>query len=153
MKVICEVSARHVHPATRLVGLTKKRDLSQGGHWAADEKIPKNGMYFTIVMPPRDTEVFEMSLTDWYTHMEGKPQFTGHMCVKLRHFHCDEVLAQELGLKNGQMVAVEKDGIRAGRLYNVEVRIDTWSVPRVHLDTDEANALYITNGDEVELII
>lgn len=152
-KAICEVSARHFHPDYEILGLHKKRDLSQGGHWAAEEKVEAHGMKFTIVMPPRPKPLYEVSLTDWYTHMQGPPQFEGEICIKLRHFHCDKKTAEEWGIEDGDKISVQVGGIRAGRLDQVLVRVDEWSVPRVHLDTDEANALFIKNGDEVELII
>lgn len=156
-KVICEVSARHHHPSEE-GGYTKKADLSQGGHWVSDEKVEAAGMRFSVVLPPRPTVdgkgVFEVSISDWYKHLEGEPQFAGTFQVKLRHLHCDQETADAWGLVHGQKVSIEKkDGPRPGRLDNVDVRIDSWAVLRVHLDTDEANALYIKNGDTIDLIV
>lgn len=154
MKVICEISSRHYHPShesAEKLTLTKKRDLSQGEHWVAHERVEARGASFAVVMPPREKEVYEMSTTEWYKLMEGEPQYSGTFQVKLRHFHCDAKTAEAQGLKNGDMVSISSTGIRAGTLDNIVVRIDSWSVPRIHLDTDEANALGIKNGDEVEV--
>ncbi len=157
-KVICEVSARHHHPSSDDGAFTKKADLSQGGHSVSNEKVEARGMRFSVVLPPRPTEdgkgVYEVSITDWRKHLEGEPQFSGTFQVKLRHFHCDQKTAEEWGLVKGQKVSIEQiSGPRRGRFDDVDVRIDSWAVPRVHLDTDEANALLIKNGDEIDLII
>lgn len=157
-QVICEISARHHHPSEE-GEYTKKADLSQAGHWVSGDKVEAEGMRFSVVLPPRKTAdgkgVFEVSLTDWYKNLEGEPQFNaGTFQVKLRHLHCDQKTADEWGLTSGQKVSIEKrDGPRPGRFDNVDVRIDSWAVLRVHLDTDEANALYIKNGDTIDLII
>lgn len=153
--VVCRVSARHYHPGPDFaMEVTKKLDLSQGGHWATNEKVESNGMRFTVVMPPRPKAFYEMSVTDWRQHLEGDPVFDeGEYQVKQRHFHCDAKTASEWGLVDRQKVSIYKGGRRAGRLDEVVVRIDPWSVPEVHLDTDEANALLIKDGDQVELII
>ncbi|MFZ2555360.1 MAG: PduL/EutD family phosphate acyltransferase [Minisyncoccia bacterium] len=158
-KVICEISARHHHPS-EAGDYSKKADLSQAGHWVSSEKKEELGMQFSIVLPPRKTDdgkgVFEISLTDWHKHLKGtEPSFNkGTYQVKLRHFHCDQKTADEYGLVNGQKVKVRQpNGPRRLTFEDVDVRIDSWAVPRVHLDTDEANAAFIRNGDEVELII
>lgn len=74
--VVCRVSARHYHPGPDFaMEVTKKLDLSQGGHWATNEKVESNGMRFTVVMPPRPKAFYEMSVTDWRQHLEGDPVF------------------------------------------------------------------------------
>lgn len=152
--VICEVSARHYHPSVDDGSYSKKADLSQKDHWVANEKVEAHGLSFSVVMPPRKEELYELSMTDWLTYIDKEPQFEkGTFQVKLRHFHCDEETAQEWSLKDGDTVSIYKDGARAGRLDNVLVRINDWATPRVHLDTDEANALNIKNGDTVMLIV
>lgn len=153
--VICRVSVRHYHPGPDFdLTVTKKRDLSQGGHWATNEKIESHGLKFTVVMPPRKKAFFEMSVTDWITRFGGQPVFDeGEFQVKQRHFHCDAKTAEAWNLTDGQKVSVYKGGRRAGRLDEVIVRIDPWSVPEVHLDTDEANALLIKDGEQVDLIV
>jgi putative phosphotransacetylase len=154
MKIICEVSSRHYHPAVDK-GYTKKKDLSQTGQWAANERAEYQGLHFGVIMPPRPYEKYELSITDWWNAKLGEPVFEdgkSTTVVQLRHFHCSPVTATELGLKQGDTVSIYKDGPRAGRLDKVYVKIDPSFQDRIHLDTDEANALYIKNGDEVELI-
>lgn len=162
IKIPCAISARHVHLshgeyakyAEEHGEVTKKRDLSQGPHWAANERVEAYGLSFTIVMPPRDETAYELSLSEAKAH--GVPfQFgQGLFQIKLRHLHCPQASADEHGLKNGDLVSILKQGSRGGRYDDVLVRIDPWaSILEVHLDTDEANALAIKNGDEVDLII
>lgn len=107
-------------------------------------------------MPPRAYGFVELTVTAWHKLMRGKPFIfnEGPIQIKLRHFHCDTATAEKMGLKNGDTVSIEKKtGLRPGRLDNVQIRVDTWSVPEVHLDTDEANALLIQDGEEIDLII
>ena len=158
-KVTCRVSIPHYHPGSNedCSGFTKKRDLAQKDHWVANEKkfIPELSQEFTVVMPPRKEAFVELTKTLWHKLMKGKElQFSGPIQIKLRHFHCDADTAVEMGLKDGDLVSIQKtDGKRPGQLDNVVVRMDKWSTPEVHLDTDEANALFINDGDEVDLIL
>jgi putative phosphotransacetylase len=73
--------------------------------------------------------------------------------VAHRHFHTNAATAQKLGLKAGQMVSVKTAGERGLTFNNVLVRIDPSFQSRVHLDTDEANAASVKQGDIGELII
>ncbi len=154
-EVTCQVSGRHYHPSAATVppGLTKRNDMSQGGHWAADQFVEAHGMRFRVIMPPRAEELYEMSATDWALHMEGPPQFSGKFQVKLRHFHCSQATADKYALTNNQKVSIKIGGLRAAILNNVLVRIDEWSVDEVHLDWDEANSTFLKNGDKAFLII
>lgn len=155
MTIICEVSARHYHPA-KDTGYTMKKDISQTGQWAANERVEYNGLTFGVIMPERPYEKYELSITDWWKACGGEPVFEdgkSTVVVQLRHFHCSTATAEQLKLKTGDKVSIYKSGIRAGRLDEVYVKVDPSFQDRIHLDTDEANALYIKNGDEVELII
>ena len=154
-KVICEVSRRHYHPGKNSEKkYSKKRDLSQAGQWVANEKVFVDNMSFAVVMPERNEGKYELSITDWKQLFEKDPDFHGReFTIQLRHFHCDPHTAKKLEIKDGDMVSIYKDGIRAGQLDNILVRIDSSFSPRIHLDTDEANALYIKNGDVVDLLI
>lgn len=157
-KVSCRVSVPHWHPGPNddVSGYTKKRDLVQKDHWVSHEKkaIPDVGE-FPVVMPPRDTSYAEVTVTWWKKNRKGEPiVFSGPVHVKPRHFHCSQATADKWGIKDRDIVWIEKtDGPRPGLLKNVLVRVDEWSVDEVHLDTDEANALLVNDLDEVDLII
>jgi putative phosphotransacetylase len=73
--------------------------------------------------------------------------------VAARHIHMGPSHAQALGLADQDVVRVEFGGRRGGVLDNVIIRLkDDW-VPEIHLDTDEANALGVRDGDFGKLII
>ena len=73
---IVETSARHVHVTEQtlevLFGkghqLTKKKDLSQPGQFACEEKVevvgPKNSLKCSILGPVRSADQVELSATD-----------------------------------------------------------------------------------------
>lgn len=72
IQVPCAISGRHVHLSHQDYAtyvnehgeVTKKRSLSQGEHWAANQKVSAYGLLFTIVMPPREETAYELSLSD-----------------------------------------------------------------------------------------
>lgn len=162
-KVICEVSNKHCHLTKKTllaskIHPTKLKDLSQPGQWVTNEYYSDGTDKFRIIMPCRGQDQFELSLTDWIKRFGGdkkpvwkKDREAGYVVI-LRHLHVSDKQASELGLKNGDCVSIKKDGMRAGELSNILVRVSPDFDLRVHLDTDEANALNIQNGEEVELI-
>ena len=163
IKVICEVSNKHCHLTEDTlkelkIKLTKLRDISQPGQWVTNEAYSDGKDNFRIIMPLRTEDQFELSLTDWIRRFgrnsepKWKKDKAAGYVVTLRHLHISDIQAEKLGLKNGDYVSIKKDGIRAGQLDRVLVRIDPKFDLRVHLDTDEANALYIRNGEQVDLV-
>lgn len=163
-KVICEVSNKHCHLTKETLlksGIqpTKLKDLSQPGCWVSNEYYSDGTDKFRIIMPCRGQDQFELSLTDWIKRFgrDKKPVWkksaeAGYVVI-LRHLHISDKQADELRLKNGDYVSIKKDGMRAGLLDKILVRVSQDFDFRVHLDTDEANALNIQNGEEVNLII
>ena len=75
-QVLVETSARHIHLSEEAVEalygkgyqLTKKKDLSQPGQYACDEKLvvvgPKGSIKASILGPTRPASQVELSLTD-----------------------------------------------------------------------------------------
>lgn len=72
--------------------------------------------------------------------------------VPARHLHLSPLQAASYGLKDGQAVRLRVDGQRAGLLEQVICRVGEGHDLEVHLDTDEANALCVTDGDLLELV-
>ena len=85
-KFIVETSARHVHLTQATVEtlfgaghtLTNKKDLSQPGQFACEEKVtivgPKGSLKASILGPERPADQVELSLTDARTMgIEGVP--------------------------------------------------------------------------------
>lgn len=73
--------------------------------------------------------------------------------VPARHLHLSPLQAASYGLRDGQAVSLRVDGQRAGLLERVICRVGEGHDLEVHLDTDEANALRVTDGDLLELVV
>ena len=72
--------------------------------------------------------------------------------VAARHIHLGPSHARELGVADQDLVPVQFGGQRGGVLENFIIRVkDDW-IPEIHLDTDEANALGVRDGDFGKLI-
>ena len=63
----------------------------------------------------------------------------------------EEADAQKLGVADKDRVTVEFGGIRGGSFHNVLVRTGKDFRLEFHIDTDEANAAGLKNGDAVTL--
>ncbi len=75
--------------------------------------------------------------------------------VAQRHIHVKRELADELGLKAGQIVNVRTKGQRAVVYENVTILIAKPSSPGsvMHIDTEEGNAAGLKNYDDVEILL
>lgn len=73
--------------------------------------------------------------------------------VPARHLHLSPQQAACFGLKDGQAVSLRMSGQRGGTLDQVICRVGEGHDLEVHLDTDEANALCVTDGDLLELVM
>ncbi|MBR0598982.1 phosphate propanoyltransferase [Sinanaerobacter chloroacetimidivorans] len=159
--------------------LTFFRNIKQPDEFVSNEKIdvagPKGILKdVRILGPAREKAQIEMTLTNARAigveakirvsaHVEGSSGVTligpaGQIELKegviaaVRHLHMTPDEARTLGLHEGQRVAVETSGERAVIFKNVIVRIDELFSLELHLDTDEANAAGLKNGDEVTLV-
>jgi len=77
----------------------------------------------------------------------------GGAYIARRHLHIGPADAAGLGLKEGYLVDIVIDGDRPTTYHGVLVRIREGWRPEVHLDTDEANAAGLKNGDMVRLVV
>ena len=162
--------------------LTPVKPLSQIGQFAAKEavtvKVGKKRMEnIRILGPTRKNTQVEISLTEAY-NLKIKPPITEctspdkpHGCIMAeiigpegkvsrcaiiiahRHFHLDPKTAKKLGIKEKQLISVKTSGERSLTFHNVLVRINPSFRPRIHLDTDEANAAGLKNGKKGKIII
>ena len=64
-----------------------------------------------------------------------------------------DVTAAELGVKHGDLLELRIDGARPTILQGLLVRVKAGWRTEVHLDTDEANACGVRNGQIGTLII
>jgi putative phosphotransacetylase len=176
MKFIVETSARHVHLSQEhleiLFGkgyeLTKKKELSQPGQFACEERVTIVGSKsefkgVSILGPVRKATQVELSLTDARSIGIAAPvkesgDIAGSGACKIvgpageidiaegviaakRHIHATPADAEQLGVKNGEIVSVkiDTDG-RALVFGDVVVRVSETYALAMHIDTDESNA-------------
>lgn len=188
MEVLLETSARHVHVSAEalevLFGkgyeLTKKKDLSQPGQFACEERVtvtgPKRALAnVSILGPVRPETQVELSATDARSigcaiavresgDIKGTPgcKLTGPcgeieisegVIVAKRHIHLVPETAEKWGVKNKDTVSVkiQSDG-RCAVLGDVVVRVSEKFADAMHIDTDESNAVMATPGMMVEVI-
>ena len=69
-----------------------------------------------------------------------------------RHIHCKTSELSKYNLVDGQVLQVKVDTPRGGILSNVIVKSKPTYNFELHLDTDEANAFGLKNGDVVEIM-
>ena len=172
---IVETSARHVHltqaDIETLFGagyqLTNKKDLSQPGQFACEEKVtvvgPKGSLKASILGPARPASQVELSLTDARTIglvgvpvresgdiagsvgcvLEGpcgKVELKEGVIAAKRHIHMTPADAAELGVSDKEIVSVKLDTPRALVFGDVVVRVSDKFALAMHIDTDESNA-------------
>ncbi|MDE7293003.1 MAG: phosphate propanoyltransferase [Oscillospiraceae bacterium] len=174
---IVETSARHVHVTQEaleiLFGkgatLTKKKDLSQPGQYASEERVevvgPKKSlMNVSILGPVRNACQVELSATDARSigiaapvresgdiagsgacklvGPAGEVELQEGVIVAKRHIHLTPADADELGVKDKDVVWVklDTDG-RKAILGDVVCRVSDKFARAMHIDTDESNAV------------
>ena len=179
MKVLVETSARHVHVTDEhlavLFGegyqLTKKKDLSQPGQFASNERVdivgPKGVMpNVSILGPTRKASQVELSLTDARKigiaapvresgDLAGTPGCLeeGVIAAK-RHIHFTPEDAEKFGVKDAQIVSVKiETADRTTTFGDVVVRVSPSYAAAMHIDTDESNAAGCSGHVEGEVIV
>lgn len=80
-------------------------------------------------------------------------QGKGGAFVARRHIHISDVVADELGVKHGNLLDLRIEGARPTTLHGILVRVKAGWRTEVHLDTDEGNAVGIRSGQTGTLII
>lgn len=158
--------------------LTHDKDLKQVGEFAAKETVtlvgPKGVIRAVRILGPvRSFTQIELARTDGFSlgiappvrdsgDIEGSAGVVvvgpagavtlkqGVICAA-RHIHMEEADAQKLGVADKDRVTVEFGGIRGGTFHNVLVRTGKDFRLEFHIDTDEANAAGLKNGDAVTL--
>lgn len=176
MEFIVETSARHIHLTDASVEilfgkgatLTKKKDLSQPGQYACEERLtivgPKNEIKNVIVLgPTRKADQVEVSLTDARTLGVSAPvresgDTAGSGACKLvgpcgeielaegviaakRHIHMTPADAEAFGVKDKEIVNVRIQSAERATIYgDVVVRVSPSYALAMHIDTDESNA-------------
>ena len=182
MNILIETSARHVHLTEGTIQvlfgegyrLTQKKDLSQPGQFACEERVtvvgPKNRLSgVSILGPARPADQVEISATDARSigvaavvresgdlagtpgctliGPKGEVSISEGVIVAKRHVHLTPETAEKWGIANGQTVGlkVESDG-RKAVLGDVVARVRDDFADAVHIDTDESNAVLAAPG-------
>ena len=176
-KFIVETSARHVHVTQEtleiLFGkgatLTKKKDLSQPGQFACEERVtivgPKKELpNVSILGPVRPANQVELSATDARSigiaaHVResgdvagsgackivgpcGEVEISEGVIVAKRHIHLTPADAKEMGVKDKDIVWVKLDTDGRKAIFgDVVVRVSYKFSSAMHIDTDESNAV------------
>ena len=178
-EVLVEISARHVHVSEEhleiLFGkgykLTPKKDLSQPGQFACEERVTVVGTKkelagVSILGPCRKATQVELSLTDAraigvkapiresgdvadsgackLVGPAGEVELTEGVIAAKRHIHMTTADAEKYGITDSQIVSVKipTEG-RALVFGDVVARVSDSYALAMHLDTDEANAAAI----------
>ena len=175
-KVLIETSARHVHLSEEhikaLFGegatLTHKKDLSQPGQFACEERVtvvgPKKSIANVIILgPARPATQVEVSLTDDRTlgvnapiresgdiagsggcklvGPAGEVEITEGVIAAKRHIHLTPADAEEMGVEDKEIVSVKFEGDGRNIVFgDVVVRVSPKFKAAMHIDTDESNA-------------
>jgi putative phosphotransacetylase len=185
---IVETSARHVHLTKEdfeiLFGagksLTPKKDLSQPGQYACEERVevvgPKKSLPGVSILGPfRPDSQVELSLTDARSigisapvresgDIDGTPgciikgpvgEITidkGVIAAK-RHIHLTPADAAELGVSDKEItnVKITTDG-RSAILGDVVIRVSEKFARAMHIDTDESNAVAAGRDQKGEIV-
>ncbi len=173
-KILVETSARHIHVCEAtlktLFGegatLTNKKDLSQPGQFACEEKVevvgPKGSLKMSILGPTRPVDQVEVSYTDARTlgitppvkesgDTAGTPgvklvgpcgevEINEGVMVAKRHIHMTPEDAAEIGVEDKEIVKVKIETARPLIFDDVVVRVSPKFALAMHIDTDECNA-------------
>ena len=173
--VLIETSARHIHVSRRVLDilfgegyeLTNKKDLSQPGQYACEERVqvigPKGSFpAVSILGPVRPETQVELSAGDarsigvkapiresgdtagsgacTLVGPCGSVELTEGVIAAQRHIHLTPEAANDLGVADKEVVKVQLDTARPLIFDGVVVRVSDKFAPAMHIDTDESNA-------------
>ena len=175
-KVLVETSARHIHLSQEHVDilfgaghqLTHKKDLSQPGQFACEERVtvvgPKKEIKnVSILGPVRKESQVELSATDARSiglnapvresgvlegsapcklvGPAGEVDLEYGVIVAKRHIHITPEDAAAFGVSDKEIVKVKADSEGRSLIFDdVVVRVSASYATAMHIDTDEANA-------------
>ena len=188
-QVLVETSARHIHLSQAdletLFGagyeLTPKKDLSQPGQFACEERVtvvgPKKELAgVSILGPVRPETQVELSLTDARSiglsapvresgdvagssgcklvGPKGEVELAQGVIAAKRHIHMTPEDAEVFGVKDTQVVQVRVPSSigRTTIFDDVVVRVSPKYALAMHIDTDESNAAGVAPGTMADVI-
>ena len=155
------------------------RVLDQPTQYASTSVVTiKNGDYeipnVRVLGPFRDYNQVEIARTDAFKlkvtppirtsgDIEGSgsitlvgPLGTVHLdkglIIPNRHIHITPLDLKKYGLNENEKLCIKVKGEKGGILKNVFLKVQDEASLRLHLDTDDANALMLKDDDEVEIL-
>ena len=186
--VLVETSARHIHVSRRVLDilfgegyeLTKKKDLSQPGQYACEERVqvigPKGSFPgVSILGPVRPETQVELSAGDARSigvkapiresgdlegsgpcklvGPKGEVELNDGVIIAKRHIHMTPADAEKYNLKDKDVVSVKVDTDGRSLIFgDVIVRVNPSYALAMHIDTDESNAASCAMGMEGDII-
>lgn len=72
--------------------------------------------------------------------------------IAARHIHMAPSDAAAAGVHDGDYVSVKVDNDRGTTYNHVKIRVDDSFTLEMHIDTDEANASHIAQGDTAVIV-
>ena len=187
-KVMVEVSARHIHLSKEhleiLFGkgyeLTPKKDLSQPGQFACEERVKVVGAKkelagVSILGPVRPDTQVELSLTDARSIGVAAPvresgdvkgsgscklvgpcgevELTEGVIAAKRHIHMTVADGEKYGITDKQIVSVKIPTEGRSLIFgDVVARVSDSYAIAMHIDTDEANAACVPGSCTGEIL-
>ncbi len=185
MSFLVEPSARHIHVTQEAVEalfgvgyqLTKKKELSQPGQYACNERVtvvgPKKELAnVSILGPVRPANQVELSATDARSIGINAPvresgdtagsgacklvgpcgevEMSEGVIVAKRHLHITPEDAAAMGVKDKEIIKVACGGEGRKLVFDdVVVRVSEKFATAMHIDTDESNACGGANVGEI----
>lgn len=160
--------------------LTHKKELSQPGQFACEERVtivgPKRELAgVSILGPVRPATQVELSATDARSigvdapiresgdiagsgackiiGSKGEIEISEGVIVAKRHIHLTPADAEELGVKDKEIVWVKLDTDGRKAIFgDVVVRVSEKFARAMHIDTDESNAVSAPRSLEGEIV-
>lgn len=154
--------------------LHKLKDLYQPGEFAAEEQVTIQSAYGEIsrvrVLGPIRTYIqVKISKTDsrllkitppvqtssdiknsspiTIIGPKGSVSLDEGCIIANRHIHFETQEAENMGLKNGDLVSVEVKSEKSATLHDVHCRVSDKYRLEMHIDTDDANTLLLSGGE------
>ncbi|MDY3988399.1 MAG: phosphate propanoyltransferase [Massilioclostridium sp.] len=160
--------------------LNQLKDLSQPGQYACKECVTIIGPSLKpiekvrVLGPLRKQTQIEISRTDSFL-LKVKPpvresgslvgsapimvvgpkgviSLSEGCIIANRHIHMSPADGAAYGVADGEYVDVEVGGERRTKFYDVQVRVNKAFSLEMHVDTDDANAAGLKNGDTVTVV-
>lgn len=117
-------------------------------------EISKTDAFKLGLNPPvRDSGDLKMSSGITIIGPRGEVNLSEGCIIATRHIHITPLEREQYGLVGVDEVSVRVDGIKGGILNHVRLKESTNYSFELHLDTDDANAHFIKQGDTATILM